>query len=116
PRAPVVLMCPAFPWESVSPAYDAEMLAFAQMGFVAVKVEGRGAWGRGIRYREAIHEGYDKVQIDDLYAAVEHLKATYRIHPHKVALYGEAHGGYVALRALQLYPKQFRAAIAIEPP
>ncbi len=86
------------------------------MGFAVVQINGRGAWGFGIKHREAIKAGYEETQIEDILETVDRLAKRYRINPNRVALVGENHGGFVALRALQLHPERFRCAVAINAP
>ena len=63
---PVVMICPDAPWQRVRPDFQPEVQALADMGFVVVQFNGRGAWGMGRRQRQAITAGYDLVQVDEL--------------------------------------------------
>lgn len=113
---PVIVICPEEPWARVSPGFQRDVHALAGMGFAVVQFNGRGAWGLGRKQREAITAGYDLTQIEDLATTVTALTQRFQVNPKRVALMGRGHGGFIALRALQLFPDLFRCAIALEPP
>jgi dipeptidyl aminopeptidase/acylaminoacyl peptidase len=113
---PMVVLCPPFPWERAPWDYNAAVEAFAEMGLVVVQFQGRGAWGAGIKRREAIKSGYEEAQLADVIAVIDHLTKLYHVNPKRVALYGQQHGGFVALRGLHLHPDRFRCAVAVNAP
>lgn len=110
---PVVVLCPNNPWDRVHADFQPELEALAEMGFAVVQVNTRGAWGFGIKYREAIKPNYEEGQIEDIVNAISFLAKHTAINPKRVALLGKQHGGFLALRALQLQPAKFRCAIVI---
>lgn len=112
---PLLLLCPSTPLRRVSSEYRSRIQAFAAMGFAVVQLNGRGAWGFGVKHREALAPGYEQTQVEDLVVATAVLTQTFKLNPRRVALIGEGHGGYVALRALQLHPDLFRCAIGLSP-
>lgn len=112
---PLVVLCPNWPWDRVSSDYQPEVEALADMGFAVAQFDGRGAWGFGVKQRAALKSGYAAAQAADVMATVEQLAKRFPINPRRVALFGQAHGGFVALRALQLYPGKFRCAVTIDP-
>ena len=113
---PMVVLCPDRPWLRVSPDFQSEVQALADMGFVVVQLNGRGAWGLGLRQRQSLTAGYDLVQIEDIATTVTNLEKIFTVNPRRVALLGRGHGGFIALRALQTYPDRFRCAIALDAP
>lgn len=113
---PVVMLCPDMPWERVRPDFANRVQALAEMGFVVVQLNGRGAWGFGLKHREALATGYDLIQVEDLIAALDYLGSNFKIDPKRVAIMGDRHGGFVALRALQLHPDRFRCAVTVNAP
>ncbi len=113
---PVIVLCPDMPWERVRPDFSNRVQALAEMGFVVVQINGRGAWGFGLKHREALSIGYDLVQVEDLIAALDYLGANFKVDPKRVAIMGDLHGGFIALRALQLHPERFRCAVAVNAP
>jgi pimeloyl-ACP methyl ester carboxylesterase len=113
---PMVVLCPDLPWQRVRPEFQAEVQALADMGFVVVQLNGRGAWGLGLKQRFSLTAGYDQVQVDDVVAAVAHLQTVFQVNARRVALMGRGHGGFIALRTLQEHPAMFRCAVALEAP
>lgn len=103
------------PWMRVRAGYRAEVQALAELGLVVWQPNSRGAWGFGIKHREAIKQGYEEAQVADILAAVDHLAAHLPINAKRISLLGEERGGFLALRSLQLHPERFRCAVAINP-
>jgi pimeloyl-ACP methyl ester carboxylesterase len=113
---PMVVLCPDFPWQRVHTDFQSDVQALADMGFVVVQLNGRGAWGLGLKQRRSLTTGYDLVQIEDIVTTVTSLEKIFNVNGRRVALMGRGHGGFVALRALQTYPDKFRCAIALDSP
>jgi pimeloyl-ACP methyl ester carboxylesterase len=113
---PMVVVCPDLPWLRVQPDFQTEVQALAGMGFAVVQLNGRGAWGLGLKQRQSLTTGYDLVQVADLVTTVRTLGQAFNVNLQRVALFGRGHGGFIALRALQEHPDLFRCAVAIEAP
>lgn len=96
--------------------YQSEIRALADMGFAVLQINARGTWGNGTHARlAAIEQGFDIVQTQDILAALDHLQSTFKIDLKRVAIYGKARGGYLALRAAQLHPDRFKCVVALSP-
>lgn len=113
---PMVVLCPDLPWQRVRSDFQTEVQALADMGFAVVQLNGRGAWGLGLKQRQSLTAGYDLVQVEDIVTTVTRLEEVFHVNPRRVALVGRGHGGFIALRALQEHPDRFRCAIALEAP
>jgi dipeptidyl aminopeptidase/acylaminoacyl peptidase len=113
---PMVVLCPDVPWQRVRSGFQSEVQALADMGFVVVQMNGRGAWGLGLKQRQSLTAGYDLVQVEDLANTIANLQKIFNVNGKRVALMGHGHGGFIALRALQTYPEKFRCAIALDAP
>ncbi len=113
---PMIVICPDVPWQRVRPDFSTEVQALADMGFAVVQFNGRGAWGLGIKQRQAITAGYDLVQVQDILATLSALEQRFAVNAKRVALLGRGHGGFIALRAIQEHPDKFRCAIALDAP
>lgn len=113
---PMVVLCPDLPWQRVRSDFQAEVQALADMGFVVVQLNGRGAWGLGLQQRQSLTRGHDLVQVEDLVTTVIRLEEVFRVNTRRVALVGRGHGGFIALRALQEHPDKFRCAVTLEAP
>jgi dipeptidyl-peptidase-4 len=88
----------------------------AQHGFLVLKVDNRGASGRGIEFERAIHLRMGNVEVDDQCAALEQLLAALPQADHRrVAACGWSYGGYMTLRCLQRRPDLFSAGVAGAP-
>ena len=100
----------------VTAAFNGEVQALADMGFVVAQVNYRGSSGFGLAHRDAIQKGIDEIPIEDIRATIEWIAAHYAINRKRVALLGRGFGGYLALRAVQQFPAEFRCAITIDAP
>ena len=114
--APIIVVVPSNPWERVLPEFQPEVQALARMGFAVVQPAARGAWGYGVKSREAIHDGYDAAQISDLIAVIDEIGKGFNLDVKRVGLVGSGWGGYVALRAMAQHPTRFRCGVMLEPP
>jgi hypothetical protein len=113
---PMVILCPDLPWLRVRADFKPEVQALADMGFVVVQLNGRGAWGFGLKQRQSLTTGYDLVQVEDIVNTLTALEKVFTVNLRRVAVMGRGHGGFIALRALQAHPDKFRCAIALEAP
>jgi poly(3-hydroxybutyrate) depolymerase len=104
------------PWQRVSSGFHADAQALAAMGFMVVEFNYRGSAGFGLRHREAITAGFDRVPVEDAVAGITRMAEKYAFDRRRVAVGGEGFGGYLALRALQLHPDTFRCGVAINAP
>jgi hypothetical protein len=112
-RAPLILCCPNLPWERRGTGYQAEFEALTRMGFAVAIYNGRGTWGEGIQKRLKLGGDYVAIQVEDLVAIADHLAENFAVSRRAVALFGRGPGGFAALRALQLQPDRFRAAVTV---
>lgn len=110
---PVVVWCHDGPWERFPTGYSREAQALADLGCLVLQVDYRGSLGLGLHQSEALDRQFDQRPIDDVLAALDWLAPRHSYDPRRVVIVGEGFGGYLALRALQLQPQRFRAAIAI---
>jgi dienelactone hydrolase len=114
--APLVLLCRDLPGKREWPSFNREVQALAAMGFAVATVNYRGLSGFGTQHRDKARDAFDRVPIEDLRAAAAWIIRRHPVHAKRVALFGEGFGGYLALRATQLYPDDFRCAVSINAP
>ena len=115
PPPAVIRFADGFPG-SAHAEFDREAQVLAAMGFVVIRLNHRGVGGFGIKHREAILAGIDRVPVDDAIAAVDWVAARHPIDRKRVATMGLGFGGYLAVRAVQLHPEAFRCAVAFNAP
>lgn len=116
-RPPPLLVClHDGPRQRDQAEYDREAQVFAAMGFVVVRVNYRGSAGFGRNFADALRGAPDRVPLEDIRATVAWVAKETPIDRRRVALYGFGFGGYLALRGVQLYPQEYRCALAREAP
>jgi len=113
---PLVVYCRDLPGRRTRPGVNREVQALSGMGFAVVQLDYRGVAGLGARHRDAAKPAFDRIPIEDVRATVAWLAAQQRINPKRVALVGQGFGGFIALRAVQLHPREFRCAVSINAP
>lgn len=114
--SPLVVWCGSGPGGQIESRFSREGQVFADLGCVVLEVDYRGSGGRGVAHREAIMEAFDRVPLEDVLAAMEWLPSVRPYDARRVAIAGSGFGGFLALRALELHPKTFRCAVAVNAP
>jgi dienelactone hydrolase len=99
-----------------APSFNRMTTALAMQGFMVVDVAYRGTAGFGAAHRDALRNGFDKVPFEDIHTVLTWLAANHPYDRRRVAAVGEGFGGYLALRALERFPGEFRCAVGINAP
>jgi dienelactone hydrolase len=116
PNPPLVVLCPDIPGWRNQGDFDRRAQALALSGFVVLNVDYRGISGMGRNHRDVIKTGFDLLPISDVRSAMEWLEKQVSFDRKRIAIVGEGFGGYLALRALELYPDEFRAGVSFDAP
>lgn len=116
---PLLVIFPSgFPGRA-QPAFDPESQIFADLGFVVARLNHRCVGGTRPEDLTALRTAVDRVTVDDAQVALEWIAARMSDRPYdrkRVVTLGRGFGGYLAVRAMQLHPLQFRCGIAIDAP
>jgi dipeptidyl aminopeptidase/acylaminoacyl peptidase len=107
-RPPLLVMSHGGPTGSVDRGLNLRALYYTSRGWGVVDVNYGGSTGFGRAYRERLVGRWGIVDVDDCVAAVDHLIATGRADPDRVAIRGGSAGGYTTLAALT-FTTRFRA-------
>lgn len=110
-HVPVVVFMPDKPGQKMARGFSREAQAFARMGLASVRFDSfvpRLQPGEPERIRE-------RWLVDEVVRLVDGLPALHRVSKRSIVLFGERQGGYLALRALQIQPERFIAAVAVMP-
>jgi pimeloyl-ACP methyl ester carboxylesterase len=113
---PLLVYCHDGPWSRDLPGYDRGAQALATMGFAVLQVNYRGSAGFGRAHLRALRDGGEKVALDDLVAALDWVQGREAVSKKRVAILGNGYGGYLAIRAMQVFPERFRCAVSINAP
>lgn len=97
---PVVVFLHGGPTSACYPVFDGRIQFWAARGFAVVDLNYRGSSGYGRAYRERLHQGWGRVDVEDIGAALEILAGAGRIDRNRVFVRGASAGGYSALMAL----------------
>lgn len=94
---------------------DLEAQYLARQGYLVLRLDGRGSYGRGLEFEAAIRHRFGTVELDDQVAAVQTLWAQGRALRDRVGIYGWSYGGFMTLRAMLMRPDVFRTGVAGAP-
>lgn len=89
--------------------------ALSEFGFVVAWFDGRGTFGRGREFSQAVYRHLGGAEIDDQAAGVKSLAKLPYIDGSRVGIFGTSYGGYASLMALLRYPDIFKSASASSP-
>jgi dienelactone hydrolase len=113
---PLLVYCHDGPWSRDLPGYDRGAQALATMGFAVLQVNYRGSAGFGRAHLLALRDSGEKVALEDVVATLDWVQKQEPVSNKRVAILGNGYGGYLALRAMQLYPDRFRCGVSINAP
>ncbi|UPG84580.1 S9 family peptidase [Luteibacter aegosomatis] len=99
-RPPLVVFVHGGPTSATHPVFDARIQFWAGQGFAVADVNYRGSTGYGRAYRDALHEAWGVVDVDDACAVVPWLAAQGLVDPARAFIRGSSAGGYTVLCAL----------------
>ncbi|WP_158277569.1 prolyl oligopeptidase family serine peptidase [Opitutus sp. ER46] len=106
---------PSVPWRPISRRHRLAQ-SLAAFGFHVLEVECRGTSGRGAAFRNTLKDAPVRAPLDDVQAMLAAAARVQACDVRRVSIVGEGYGGLLALRALGLFPNQFRAAVSIQAP
>lgn len=72
---------------------------WAQRGYFVLRVDGRGAGGRGVNATQALYHRLGTREVDDQLAAVDWLAQQPYVDAKRIGMYGHSYGGYLSLLA-----------------
>ncbi len=100
---PLVVMSHGGPTSAARPQLQLGIQYWTSRGFAVVDVNYRGSTGYGRDYRDALHDRWGIVDVDDCIAAARHLAAEGRVDGERLAIRGGSAGGYTTLCALTFH-------------
>lgn len=83
-----------------------------ELGFLVVKISGRGTKGRGKAFMDATYGKLGIVEIDDHAEAIKYLRQRPYVDGTKVGIHGVSYGGYTSALCILRHPDVFQAACA----
>jgi dipeptidyl-peptidase 4 len=88
----------------------------AQKGYLVLKVDNRGTWGRGKSFESAIHLKLGHVEVEDQIQGIRFVTNDLDLaDPTRVGIYGWSYGGYMSAMCLVKRPDVFSVAVAGAP-
>jgi dipeptidyl-peptidase-4 len=89
--------------------------AYAALGFAVVAVDGRGTAGRSKAFHDHSYGDMGNAgALDDHIAVIRELGHRYSwLDTERVGITGQSAGGFAAARAVLMYPKFYRVAVAV---
>lgn len=87
--------------------------SFAQLGFVAIVMDGRGTPLRSKAFQDYIYNNLQEFSLEDHVAVIRQLAARFPFMDiERLGVIGHSFGGFTAMKAILGYPDFYRAAVA----
>jgi dipeptidyl aminopeptidase/acylaminoacyl peptidase len=109
--APAVVMPHGGPTGQTVDSFNSRAILLASRGFVVIAPNVRGSSGYGIDFQNANIKDLGGGDLKDEVAAVDFLKNTGFVDPHRVGIWGGSYGGFMALMAIGKTPDRWAAAV-----
>jgi dipeptidyl-peptidase-4 len=84
-------------------------------GFAVLRVDNRGAAGRGLAFEAPLHRSMGTVEVADQATAVRELASRGLIDINRVGIYGWSYGGYMTVMCMLREPGLFKVGVAGAP-
>ncbi len=107
-KPPLLVTIHGGPTSATKPVLSLQRQYWTSRGFAIVDVNYGGSTTFGRAYRERLNGNWGIVDVQDAIAAVDHLVATGRVDPNRVAIRGGSAGGFTTLAALA-FTDRFKA-------
>ena len=87
--------------------------SIAQLGVIAVTIDGRGTWGRSRAFQQVAYKNLHAVGLDDHIAGIRAVAARNPwMDPERVGIYGFSAGGYDVVRAMTRHPEFYKVGVS----
>ncbi len=87
--------------------------SIAQLGAIAVTIDGRGTWGRSRAFQQPAYQNLHAVGLDDHIAGIRAVAARNPwMDPDRVGIYGFSAGGYDVVRAMTRHPEFYKVGVS----
>ncbi|MGH7025794.1 prolyl oligopeptidase family serine peptidase [Brevundimonas sp.] len=84
----------------------------AQLGVIAVTIDGRGTWGRSRAFQQPAYKNLHAVGLEDHIAGIRAVAARNPwMDPERVGIYGFSAGGYDVVRAMTRHPEFYKVGV-----
>ena len=100
---PLLVLSHGGPTGATSDTLSPAIQFWTSRGFAVLDVDYRGSTGYGRAYRERLYGEWGVVDVEDCVAGAQHLAATGRADPARLAIRGGSAGGYTTLAALTFH-------------
>jgi dipeptidyl aminopeptidase/acylaminoacyl peptidase len=100
---PLVVRSHGGPTGRASPSLSLQIQFWTSRGFAVVDVDYAGSTGYGRAYRRLLDGKWGLLDVEDCIAAAQHLVATGRADPRRLAIRGGSAGGFTTLCALTFH-------------
>lgn len=113
---PLVMLVHPGPWARDGYGFSAQHQWLANRGYAVLSVNFRGSTGFGKSFVNAGNRQWGAKIQEDLQDGAQWAKAQSIADPARLAIVGQAFGGYSALAAMALHPASFACAVALGGP
>jgi dipeptidyl-peptidase 4 len=87
----------------------------ARRGTTVLRLDNRGAAGRGLAFEAALNRRMGTVEVEDQLVGARHLQGLPQVDPARIGVYGWSYGGYMTLLCLLKAGDTFKAGVSGAP-
>lgn len=110
-RPPLLVRVHGGPTGHVEAGFDARTSYWLDRGWAILQVNYRGSSGYGREYRQALHDNWGVLDVEDTVSGARSLAERGLVDGARMAVMGGSAGGYTVLLSLALHPDVFAAGV-----
>jgi dipeptidyl aminopeptidase/acylaminoacyl peptidase len=108
---PVIVRVHGGPTGHVEAGFDARTSYYLDRGWAVLQVNYRGSSGYGRAYRQALHDTWGVLDVEDTVSGARDLAARGLVDGERMVVMGGSAGGYTVLLSMALHPDVFAAGV-----
>lgn len=108
---PVIVRVHGGPTGHVEAGFDARTSYYLDRGWAVLQVNYRGSSGYGRAYRQALHDTWGVLDVEDTVSGAKELAARGLVDGERMVVMGGSAGGYTVLLSMALHPDVFAAGV-----
>ena len=108
---PVIVRVHGGPTGVVEAGFDARTSYYLDRGWAVLQVNYRGSGGYGRAYRQALHDTWGVLDVEDTVSGAKDLAARGLVDGDRMVVMGGSAGGYTVLLSMALHPDVFAAGV-----
>ena len=111
-KLPVIVHIHGGPTSNFTRSFNVYAQFLTDRGYVVLMPNVRGSTGYGVKFRDMALKDWGGMDLEDVVAGVDYLKAISYVDPDRIAIFGGSYGGFMTYMAVTRKPDVWKAACA----